>query len=79
MNKVRMMDLLIDRIKHCHKQLMDARNTRYMDSVYIEGFRCRLDELILYYHLVRNISFCEACRELEINYKDVNVLEAKDE
>ncbi len=70
-----MMSLLKNRIDSCYKQLLSARNDRYMDSVYIEGFRCRLDELILHYHLVRDISFCEACEELKIPYKDVNVLE----
>jgi len=73
MNRVKMMDLLIDRIKSCYSQLLSARSERYTDKLYVEGFRCRLDELILYYHLVRNISFIEACKELEINYKDVNV------
>ena len=74
MNKIKMMDLLIDRIKHCHKQLMSSKNNMFSNDKFTEGFRCRLDELILYYHLVRGISFCEACKELEIPYKHVNVL-----
>ncbi len=77
MTKIKMMDLLIDRIKSCYEQLMGARYNRYMHKIYIEGFRCRLDELILYYHLVRDISFIEACKELKINYKDVSGAEGE--
>ncbi len=75
MNKIKMMDLLIDRIKHCHKQLQQSRAHPPAKVLFIEGFRCRLDEMILYYHLVRGVSFCEACKELDINYEDVNVSE----
>ena len=73
MKKIKMMERLIDRIKSCHKQLMSAKANRYIDKIYVEGFRCRLDELILYYMLVRDVSFCEACKELDINYNDVDV------
>lgn len=77
MNKVKMMDLLIDRIKSCHEQFLVAKNNQYPRTVYIEGFRCRLDELILFYHTIRDISFVEACKELEIEYEDLNFVDHK--
>ena len=79
MNKIQIMSRLTTRIQSCYEQLMSARANRYMDEIYVEGFRCRLDELILLYHLIRNISFCEACQELGITYSDVNVLDADEE
>lgn len=73
MNETQIMCRLTTRIQSCYEQLMEAKASRYMDKIYVEGFRCRLDELILLYHLIMNISFCEACQELGIIYSDVNV------
>lgn len=74
MDRTDMMKLLINRIEHCYKQLVQARTiSRHSGKEYVEGLRCRLDELILYYHLVRNISFVEACNELNIDYHEVNM------
>lgn len=73
MNREEIINLLIKRIYSCHEQLTSARNKPGMSKLYIEGLRCRLDELILLYHLIRNISFVEACKELNIDYNDVNV------
>lgn len=77
MNREEIINLLIKQIKSCHEQLTSARNRTPINKLYIEGFRCRLDELILLYHLIRNISFVEACKELNIDYMDVSV-ELKD-
>lgn len=77
MNKIKMMDLLIGRIKSCYEEFLVAKIQRYPKTVYIEGYRCRLDELILYYHIIRNISFVEACKELDIEYEKLNFIEYK--
>ena len=79
MDSLNMLNLLGSRIKYCHKQLLNSRAHPPAKVLFIEGFRCRLDEMILYYHLVRDISFCEACKELDINYEDVNVSGGDDE
>lgn len=73
MNREEMFKLLTDRIKSCHKQFASARGDRFRKKLHVEGFRCRLDELILFYHLVKKISFVEACKELGVNYNDLNV------
>lgn len=71
-----LMDLLFERIKSCYESLLFAKDVdKYKRAFYKEGFRCRLDELILYYHLVKGISFVEACKELNINYEDLDALQ----
>lgn len=76
MNEKDIMNRLDDRIMSCHASLINARQSR-MHGLYIEGMRCRLDELILLYHIIKNITFIEACKELNIRYEDVNVLEGE--
>ncbi len=68
------MELLIRRIHRCYKQLLKSRAHPPERGIFIEGYRCRLDELLLYYSSIRGISFCEVCKELNIPYADVNVL-----
>ncbi len=68
-----MIELLRERIKSCHEQLMSARQVRDFPKEYIEGFRCRLDELLLLWHLHHDISFIESCKDLGIKYVDVNI------
>lgn len=71
MNKKEIMKLLKKRIEICYHDLLSARQNKFK-AIYIEGFRSRLDELILMYHLIEDISFVEACKELGINYKEIN-------
>ncbi len=78
MNKKKIMKLLKENISSCHKQLLDARSENFPE-LYIEGFRCRLDELLLLYHLIENKSFVDACKDLKINYRDVNVKDVKEQ
>ena len=77
MNKIKMMDLLVSRIKSCYEQLLIAKNNLYSRKIYIEGFRCRLDELLLYHQKVNGISFTESCKELKIKYEDLNFIDYK--
>lgn len=72
MNKKEIMKMLCSRIGSCLGSLISAREENF-SKIHIEGFRCRLDELILVYQIIRHISFLEACEELGVNYKDVNV------
>ncbi len=55
-------ELLRNRIKSCHIQLMDGKRVKGFPKEYVEGFRCRLDELLLLWHLQHDISFVEACK-----------------
>jgi len=71
MEKKDIMMMLRQRIRSCYGDLLFARQEKYKEF-YIEGFRSRLDELILMYHLIKGISFVEACKDLSINYKDVD-------
>lgn len=75
MKRILMMELLTNQIKTCYEQLSGSRSHPPAKVLKIEGLRCRLDELILYYCLVGGITFYEACKELNIPYNDVNVLE----
>jgi len=70
--------LLKERIKSCHKDLMFAKNQKRYRKDWIEGFRSRLDELLLIWHELHNISFIDSCEEFNINYKDVDTEEVKD-
>lgn len=70
------MDLLKHRIKTCYHNLLIAKSEKYSE-LYIEGFRSRLDELLLLYHLTKKITFIEACKELNIKYEDVNAQDIK--
>ena len=60
------------RIASCYDDLLESR-IRKLPKLYIEGFRCRLDELLLLYHLIEDITFVEACKSLGIKYEDVNI------
>ena len=71
MNKIEIIKLLEERIKSCNKQLQQARHG-FLDKLYNEGFRCRLDELILLHQMIENQSFMESCKKLNIKYEDVN-------
>ncbi|KKN67000.1 hypothetical protein LCGC14_0465540 [marine sediment metagenome] len=76
MNKEEIINLLKSRIKTCYRDLLFARSQKGYRKDWIEGFRSRLDELILVYHQIYDISFVDACEELNINYKDVNTEDA---
>ena len=71
MNKKEIMKLLEGRIESCFQQLLEARNNKYMEK-YIEGFRCRLDELLLLYQTIEDKSFIDVCKDFEINYEYMN-------
>lgn len=72
MNKIEIMKMLRTRIKSCYRQLLISRNKNYPE-LYIEGFRSRLDELLLIYHIIKDKTFINVCKELKINYNDVNI------
>ena len=65
------LDYLVRSIRRCHKDLREARGN-WAQQDYIEGFRCRLDELLLMFEHVYEISFVEACKRFEIPYEEVN-------
>ena len=67
----KIIERIIERVLSCYLDLKLARNVSCC-PIYIEGFRCRLDELLLLYSNSMNISFIEACSELEVKYRDVN-------
>ncbi len=64
--------LLKERIKICHKDLLFAKSQKGYRKDWIEGFRSRLDELLLVWHELHNISFIDACKEFGIRYHDVD-------
>ena len=72
MNKKEMIKLIEKRIKSCYRDLLYAKSIRSHRRSYIEGFRCRLDELILLYQIIENISFIDACKKLKVKYEDVD-------
>ncbi len=74
MNKKEIIKYLEKRIAECYQDLLSSRSKKYM-QVFAEGYRSRLDELLLTYHQIKNISFLECCKELGIKYKDVDYLE----
>ncbi|KKM60212.1 hypothetical protein LCGC14_1544190 [marine sediment metagenome] len=76
MNKKEVMKLLKSRIESCYDSLLNSR-AEIFPELYIEGFRCRLDELLLLHHLIEGKTFVETCNELGIKYQDVNVQDAK--
>ncbi len=75
MEKEDIIRLLKERIKSCYKDLLFARSQKGYRKDWIEGFRSRLDELILVYHEIYNIDFVNACEELGVKYQDVNTEE----
>lgn len=60
------------RIQSLYKDLMFVRRENFSKS-HIESFRCRLDELLLLWHEIKDVSFVEACKALDIDYKEVNI------
>ena len=72
MNKKEIMNMLKNSINKRYEDLLFAKSKMF-EELYIEGIRSRLDELLLIYHIIQGISFIEACKELEIDYKEVNV------
>ena len=67
--------LIRERIRVCYADLLFAKSQSKYRKDYIEGFRNRLDELILIWHEIHNISFVDACKELNVEYKDVDTNE----
>ncbi len=65
------MDWLKNRIQTCYESLKSSRTERFSE-LHIEGFRSRLDELILFYQQINGISFIDACKKLNINYEEVD-------
>ena len=75
MEKCEIINLLKSRIKSCYENLQFAKDQKGYRKDWTEGFRCRVDELILMYQEIQGISFVDACKELNINYQDINVQE----
>lgn len=73
MKEEEIITFLEQRIKSCHKDLLFAKSQKGYRKDWIEGFRCRLDELILLYHEILDMNFYEACEELGIKREDVEV------
>lgn len=71
MNKKEIMRMLIERILSCYDSLLFSRDNG-SSKLRIEGFRSRLDELLLMYHIIKGISFIEGCKILRVNYKDLD-------
>ena len=75
MNKKEIIDRIRERIDTCYKDLLFAKNQtgkRYRTD-FIEGFRSRLDELILLWDEINGTNFMYSCKELGINYKEVSI------
>ncbi len=72
MNKKEIMKMLKARIKNCYGDLIYFRRQRPKDKLHTEGFRSRLDELLLTYHTIEGISFVEACKDCGVEYECVD-------
>ncbi len=72
MEKETITKLLRSRIKSNYRDLLFTRNNLAKRKDWIEGYRSRLDELLLLWHEIHDISFIQACDEFEIKYKDVD-------
>lgn len=79
MNKKEIVYMIGERIQTCYKELLFARNQKGYRKDWIEGFRSRLDELLLVYHKIYNISFIDACERLGIRYEDMDAQDNEEE
>ncbi len=75
MKKRDIITLLEQRINTCYKDLIFTRKKLPEKIDWIEGFRSRLDELLLIWHELHNISFVDACKEFGIKYQDIDIQE----
>lgn len=73
--KSEIIDFIAFRIKSAYNDLQFAKRNVPNRQDWIEGFRCRIDELLLIWHEIHNISFVDACKEFKIDYKEVNTEE----
>ena len=71
MDKKEILELLEGSINRCYLQLKSARSQKGFREDWIEGFRSRLDELLLLWHQIHNISFVKSCEFFKIDYKEV--------
>ena len=71
MDKKEIIKYLKKRIESCYRSLLESVDNKFMKK-YIEGYRSRLDELILVYQHIKDISFVDACKELEVEYSDLD-------
>ena len=69
-NKKEILKYLKDRINSCYRDFKQSQTNKFRKK-YVEGFRSRLDELILTYQHIEEISFVNACKELKINYEEI--------
>ncbi len=63
--------LLEENIKRNYESLLYTRGMHNHNEIWAEGFRNRVDELILIWHIIKDISFVDACKELNIKYQDL--------
>ena len=76
MNKKEIIEYIERRIKQCYQELRFFRNHNF--TKYSEDYRNRLDELLLTHQHIKNQCFIKSCKELKINYEDVNIQDASD-
>lgn len=71
MNKKEIVEMVEQKISSCRDSLTTAR-TENFPKLYIEGFRSRLDELILLYQQIKDVSFNQACFMLGVNKMEIS-------
>ncbi len=77
LKRKQIIELLKSRIKSNYRDLLFMKNNLKEREDWIEGFRSRLDELLLLWHEIHDISFTDACQEFGVNYEDVNTSQNK--
>lgn len=75
--KYSIVNFLKKRITGIHKDFLFFKVNRPEKKDWIEGYRSRLDELLLLWHEIHGISFIDACKEFHILYEDLDVSENK--
>lgn len=78
MKSKEIIELLEGQINRGYNDLLFARSQRGYRKDWLEGFRSRLDELLLLWHIIHDISFIEACKEFGIDYQEVNTEPSKE-
>lgn len=71
MNRIQILKRLDERIWSCYMDLKLCR-MRHNDKSTIECFRNRLDELLLFYSYVNEITFVKSCEYFGIKYEEVD-------
>jgi len=70
MNKEEILELISKDINRCYRDFIYIKNN--MKKEMAEGMRNRLDELLLLWHKIHSISFIDACKMFDINYKEIS-------